>query len=172
MSRVLLINRTDIAEFRDISKTVLDKIINQHIYDAQFQDLQRLMGVQFYNDMLRNHTDAIYQTLLNDADYVFQNITYSNVGLKTVLVHYAYSRYALLGHNKDTPFGLVVKQTENSLPSSEGNKKSLHKMNQTMAFNYWENVRDFLNRNASTYPLWNNGRCIDHRGNFRISKIG
>lgn len=172
MSRILLINRTDIAEFRDISQTVHDKVLNQHIFDAQFQDLQRLMGVQFYNDLLRNFDNTVYQALLNDADYVFETVTYSNVGLKTVLVHYAYARYALLGSNKDTPFGLVVKQTENSQPASEGNKKSLHKMNQIMAFNYWENVRDFLNRNESDYPLWNSGKCITRSGNFRISKIG
>ena len=172
MSKVLLITRTDIAEFKDISQTVHDKVLNQHINDAQFMDLQPLLGVQLFNDLLRNYTDANYQSLLNEGDYTYNSVTYFNVGLKRVLIDYVYSRYILLGSNKDTPFGHVVKQTDSSVQSSEGNKKTIHKQNQQMAFANWNNVEDFINRNADDYPLWNSGSCINKTGNFRISKIG
>lgn len=168
----LLINRTDISEWKQVSQTVHDKVLNQFIFDAQFQDIQRLLGVEFFNDLMRNYDSAIYQSLLNESDYTYNSVTYSMVGLKSVIVHYAYARYVLLGHNTDTPFGMVVKGTDNSTQTTEGNKKTIHKINQEMGFNLWENVLDYINRNISDYPLFRNSDCGIRTGGFRISKIG
>ena len=168
---VLLINRTDIAEYRQISKSVPDKVLNQFIQDAQFVDIQKLLGRDFYNDLIRNYTDDNYQTLLNGGDYTYQSVTYTNVGLKTVIVHYAYARYVLEGSQIDTPFGAVLKLNPDSQPTSDGNKKTKAKSNQQTGFNYWENVMDFLDRNSDDYDLWTNN-CVVQKGNFRISKIG
>ncbi len=168
---VLLVNRTDIAEYRQISSTVKDKVLNSFINDAQFVDVQDLLGRDFYNDLIRNFTDDNYQTLLNRGDYTYQTVTYTNVGLKAVIVHYAYSRYVLEGSQTDTPFSLVEKLNPDSQPVSDGSKKTRAKSNQQTAFNYWENVIDFLDRNSSDYPLWTSG-CVVKRGGFRISKIG
>ncbi len=170
--RRLLINRTDIVEWKDISDTINDKVLNQHIYDAQFIDLQRLMGSQFYNDLERNYDNTVYQSLLNEGDYTHLSTTYFNAGIKRVLVDYAYARYVLLGSNRDTPFGLVVKQTNESVQTSIEDRKTIHKINQHSGFNYWENVVDFINRNSTDYPLWNEAECIVKRGSFRISRIG
>jgi hypothetical protein len=170
--KTLLINRNDIAEYKQISESVHDKILNMHIQDAQFMDVQKLLGVNFYNDLIRNSEDVNYVTLLDGGDYTYNSITYTNVGLKAVLVHYTYSRYVLLGSNNDTPFGLVMKQTNDSVPTTDQNKKIIYTQNQQMAFNYWENVRDFLNRNLTDYPLWNDVNCVVQNNNFRISKIG
>ena len=170
--RRLLINRTDIADWKDVSQTINDKVLNQHIYDAQFIDLQKLMGSQFYNDLERNYDSTVYQSLLNEADYTYLSVTYFNAGLKRVLVDFAYARYILLGSNRDTPFGLVVKQTNESVQASQEDKKTIHKANQHTAFNYWENVVDFINRNTADYPLWQDAECVVKRGTFRISRIG
>lgn len=167
----LLINRTDIAEFRQISDTVYDDVLNQHIVDAQFSDLQNLMGINFYNDLIRNYTDANYVTLLDGGTYTYQGITYTNVGLKAVLVHYAYGRYIQFGSQTDTPFGYVDKLNQTSQPVSNDAKKTMAKMNQQVAFNYWENVNLFLERNAEDYPLYESG-CVTQNRSFRISKIG
>lgn len=170
--RRLLINRTDIAEWKDVSQTINDKVLNQFIYDAQFIDLQKLMGSQFYNDLERNYDSTVYQALLNEGDYTHLSVTYFNAGLKRVLIDYAYARYTLLGSNRDTPFGRVIKQTPESVETSIEDKKTIHKMNQQTGFNYWENVVDFINRNTSDYPLWRDAECIVKRGSFRISRIG
>ena len=168
----LLINRTDIAEWKQVSSTVHDKTLNEHIFNAQFLDLQKLMGTEFFNDMERNYDSVVYKALLNEGDYVFEGTTYFNAGIKRVLVDYAYARYIILGSNQDTPFGQVVKQTNESMPSSKEDKKTIHKMNQQSAFGYWESVVNFLNRNASDYPLWNSTNCVNRQSNFKISRIG
>jgi len=109
--------------------------------------------------------------LLNGGTYTYQSVTYTNVGLKAVIVHYAYGRYVLQGGQKDTPFGYVNKLNDKSQEVSLSAKKTMSKMNQQMAFTYWENVRSFLDRNTTDYPLWVNN-CGARKGGFRISKIG
>ena len=149
-----LITRNDIAQYRQITDNVnTDKVINEHITDAQFHDVQKLLGSDFYNDLIRNSTGANYVSLLNEGDYTFNSITYTNVGLKAVIAHYAYSRYILEGSQTDTPFGYVLKTNENSTPVSDASKSSKSKRSQIMAFNYWENVKDFLDRNNDDYPF-------------------
>jgi hypothetical protein len=128
--------------------------------------------VEFYNDLMRNYTDSKYQSLLNGGTYTYNSTTYTNVGLKAVLVHYTYARYVLFGSQTDTPFSLVEKLNEGqSQQVSLSAKKTMSKMNENIAFNYWENVNDFLNRNSIDYPLWVSN-CNVRSGGFRISKIG
>lgn len=172
MAVIQLIDRVDISGYRQISDTAYDKVLNQHINDAQFVDIQRLLGSDFYNDMIRNSTNANYVALLDGGDYAYQGITYSNYGLKAVLVHYFYARYVMFGDKTDTPFGFVEKLTPNSQGVDIANKKSLSKDSKDIAFNYWENVKDFLDRNADDYPLWKNNCVTYNRSQFKISKIG
>lgn len=169
---VLLITRADIATYRQISDTVYDDVLNMHINDAQFVDVQKLMGTDFYNDMIRNSTDANYVTLLDGGDYTYQDVTYTNQGLKAVIVFYTDARYKLLGSNIDTPFSFVTKTSEDSIPVSYSERKTVSKASEQTAYMYWENVRDFLDRNSDDYPLWKNGCGQAKTGNFRISKIG
>ena len=168
----LLINRADFeSNYRNITQSNYNNgNLNQHILDAQFTDVQKLMGLDFYNDLVRNYTDAEYVSLLDGGIYTYQGITYTNVGLKAVIVFYAYARYILMGSQTDTPFGYVEKQDQNSVQVSHNQKQAMFKMNQQTAFNYWENVRLFIDRNKTDYPLWDNN-CVTHRKTFRISKI-
>ena len=167
----LLINRADIAVYRQISDSVYDDVLNEHITEAQFTDVQELMGSDFYNDLVLNPTTTANLALLNKGSYVYQGTTYTNHGLKSVIAHYADARYKMFGSAVDTPFSLVEKLNPDSRPVSEGSKKTKYKSNQQTAFVYWNNVRQFLDRNQDDYPLWKNN-CQVKSGGFRISKIG
>ena len=166
----LLVTKTDISAYKQVSDTLGDKIINPFILDAQFNDLQKLLGPNFYNDLIANSTDAKYVTLLTGGSYTYNSVTYQNHGLKSVICLYAYARYILFGSNIDTPFGFVEKLTNESQAVSYEQKKSISKDAQNTAFIYWENVRDFLRRNSSTYPLFLTD-CNNNVGGFKISKI-
>ena len=172
MSQTILITRTDIAQYVQISDSIYDDVLNQHILDAQFSDIQKLIGSDFYNDLARNYTADNYQTLLNGGIYDYNGITYTNVGLKAVLVRYFYSRYVLFGGYTDTPFSFVEKLNDNSKIVDNNGKKTVSKMNEQMSFTYWENVKQFLDRNSSDYTFWDYENCINTRNNFRISRIG
>lgn len=168
----LLIDRADIAEYMQISDTVYDNVLNKFIQQAQFADLQRLLGADFYNDLIRNSASTNYQTLLNGGDYTYNEVTYTNVGLKSVIVHYFEARYKLHGSSTDTPFGLVVKTDPNSQNVDLANRKMEAKEAKNLAFNYWENVKDFLDRNAADYPLWKTNCVSENRSSFKVYKIG
>lgn len=170
MAQTYLITKTDILEYRQISKSVRSDVLNMHIIDAQFTDVQKLLGMEFYNDLILNYSDTKYQTLLNGGTYEYNGTTYTNVGLKAVIVHYFYARYVLTGSQIDTAFGRVEKLSNDSEKVDYSGKKTVSKMNQQSAFTYWENVKLFLDRNNSDYELWNNN-CIRKNGTFRISKI-
>lgn len=167
----LLVTKTDISAYKQVSDTLNDKIVNPFILDAQFNDVQKLLGPEFYNDLIANYTDENYVTLLTGGSYTYGSKTYQNHGLKSVICLYAYSRYILFGSNIDTPFGFVNKLNNDSQAVSYEQKKSMSKDAENTAFIYWENVRDFLTRNATTYPLFLNG-CNNINGGFKISKIG
>lgn len=169
---MLLITRQDFTDnHRNISQSDFNSgILNQNISDAQFMDVQKLMGVDFYDDLIRNNADANYQALLIKGEYSYNGKIYTNYGLKAVIVFYSYSRYILTGSSVDTPFGFVTKESQHSTPVSKETKKSIFKMNQQIAYNYWENVALFLERNKEDYPLWKNN-CVNTRSTFRISKI-
>jgi len=169
---MLLINRVDISTKVQISNSVFDDTINQYIEQAQFLDLQDLLGVNFYNDLLRNSTDANYLNLLNELEYNYKGKIYTNVGLKIPLIYYSYARYVKFGSVQDTPFGLVEKTNDFSNKVSSNVKQEIYKQNQQIAFKYWRNVEVYLDRKKELYPLWAENNCITTKNKtFKISKI-
>jgi hypothetical protein len=166
-----LINRTDIATKVQISDSVYDDTLNEYIEQAQFLDMQDLLGVEFYNDILRNKTDANYVALLDGGTYEISGLFYTNVGLKTPIIYYTNARYKRFGSQQDTAFGLIEKSNEFSDRVSKSEKQVTYKLNQQMAFKYWRNVEAFLNRKSADYPLWNTGNCNSRRQTFRVTPI-
>lgn len=166
----MLITRSDFSTFnRPISQSQYNTgKLEQHIQDAEFMDVKKLLGSDFYYDIQANPTKAEYKTLLDGGRYEFNGITYTNVGLKSVIVHYAYARYVLMGDQIDTPFGYVQKtnpDTSERVPYQM--KKAQYEMNRQIAMSKWENVVNYIERNPSDYPLFD--RLI--RRNFKFSKI-
>lgn len=168
----LLITRDDFATHnRKISDSNFNTgILHQHITDAQMVDIQKHLGMEFFDDLLLNSTSTEYQTLLNGGSYEYNGVTYTNRGLKSVLVMYSYARYVLMGSFVDTPFSFVEKTSQDSERVSKSDKKDVYKQNNNTAYMYWQSVELFLNRNSSDYPLWEN-KCFK-KTSFRISKIG
>lgn len=162
---MLLITRSDISAQRQVSQSVYDDVINQYIEDAQFLDISELIGSKIYNSIMDgdDHSD-----LLDGSTYTYKGEDYTHVGLKRVLVYYAYARYVKFGSQTDTPFGFVEKDSEYSTKVSDSNKQATFKLNQQIGYKYWMNVKAFLDR--TNYPDWNND-CRAKGGNFRISKI-
>ncbi len=170
---ILLIDRAEMTKHVVISQTTYDDVLNKFINDAQFLDIQDLLGVEMYYDLLQNSTETNYTTLLDTGAYTHNGKNYFNVGLRTVISYYANARYIKFGSVQDTPFSLVEKTNDWSERVTEKSKQVLYKENQQIAFKYWRNVEAFLNRNKSEYPLWDlDGECdVRQYRTFRINKI-
>jgi hypothetical protein len=152
----MLVTREDFLKLdRNISESNYNKrTLDGHIRDAQFVDLQTLMGMDFYQDVVHNNVQNKYDFLINGGQYTYQGKTYFCEGLKAVIVYYAYARYILQGSNVDTPFGLVNKETPESSRTPYNEKKAIWKQNRQTAGIYWSNVTQYLNRNKNEFPLY------------------
>lgn len=163
-----LITRTEIQQYKQISKSIFDDKLNELILDTQFNDLQPLIGERLFNEILNNPTS--YTDLLNGGTYEYGGITYQNYGLKAVLAYYIYARYAMFGDLIDNPFGITSKLNVNeSKPIDYAFKKNLYQTNRESAYNVWLNVERFLIRTNEHLYRCNLGQA---KGTIRISKIG
>lgn len=163
----LLINRAEIAKFKQISKTANNDVLNMHIREAQENDLKPLMGERLYLTVLTNLTDPNYLLLLNGGTYSHNGIDYHVEGIRKVLVYYSFARYVMFGDAIDTPFSMVQKLNGNeSKPVDASFKKSNWQINKDMAYNSWLSVDAYLRRTNNTLYLSHCGRKVSGRINF------
>ncbi|RZK79342.1 MAG: hypothetical protein EOO85_03910 [Pedobacter sp.] len=139
-----LISRTDIAQYRQISKSCNDDKLNEIILDAQIQDLLPLLGERLYNNIVASIED--YQELLTGGIYVHDSLEYTNYGLKMLLSYFVYARYVMFSSYIDTPFSLVEKLGSDSKPVDASVKKTLYNDNRDSAFMIWNNIKNYLLR--------------------------
>ncbi len=162
-----LINRSDIARYKQIAKTPYDDKLHEQILDAQLLDLQPLIGESLFNKILtspENHTD-----LLEGCVYEHEGIGYTNYGLSMVLTYFAYARYMMFSSAIDTPFSVVEKLNDNSKPADAALKKTMYTLNRDAAQQVWQNVNNYLIRTA--HPDYKKGGG-NKAGGFRFKKIG
>lgn len=163
-----IITRAEIQQYKQLSNSINNDKLNELILQAQMVDLLPLMGERLYYHLLDNLGD--YTDLLDGLTYEYNGITYTNVGLKAVLAHYVYARYAMFGDIIDTAFGLKAKiNNEVSERIDSGYKKTLYENNCNYAFNLWLNVENYLIRtNNELY------KCsgVFKPKNFKMSRIG
>lgn len=165
-------NRADVSIYKQISKTVYDDVFDPIMIETQLQDIAPLLGERLFNDI--NNNIENYTDLLNGGMYEYNNITYSNYGLKAVLSYYFYARYQMFGGIIDTPFSIVEKlEGAESRPTTDKTKKDLYQMNRDSAFNVWRSVENYLIRtNNPLFGINTVGKCTTvNRNNITFSKI-
>jgi hypothetical protein len=152
---VLLINKNDFKEFKQISKGRDIELIEQYVTEAQDIDIRSLICDKFYFDILKNWQLPAYQKLIHGETYTDEDgVEIEYKGLKPVLVYYAYSRYCMRGSVVDTPFGMVQKTNENSQPISGAEKRDMRDTSIHTALRYWLDVKKYLKEKEETFPKW------------------
>lgn len=163
-----LVTIAKVQQFKQVSNSINTAKFNETVLQAQMTELYPLLGEELYYDLMNNIGD--YTDLLTGGIYTYQEITYTNVGLESVISHYWYAYHSFYGDQVDTAFGLreklnndVSKQVDTSM------KKTMFELNCRYAYNLWLNVERYLIRTNN--PLF---RCSakPKMRNFRISKIG
>ena len=164
----MLVNRTQIATYNQISKSLDENVLNQYIETAEIVMLKPLLGELLYNDLAANKTDSKYVDLLEGTVYTYEEYNYKHEGLIPVLSHFVYSQYILFSSDVATPFGMVNKTNPNSQNVDFKHKQTISKAKEQIGYTYFEAVRDFLNRNKDIYPLWCKG---EKKRKFNFNKI-
>ena len=164
-----LITRNEIQQYKQLSNSINGAKLNEIILQSQMVDLLPLLGERLYYDVINNSETRT--ELLEGNTYEYNNITYTNVGLKAVLAHYVYARYAMYGDVIDTAFGLKAKLNNDvSERIDTGMKKTLYEHNCNYAYNLWLNVELFLTRTRE--PLYTLCGSAQKNKNFKMSRIG
>lgn len=163
-----LITIAKAQQFKQVSNSINIAKFNETVLQAQMTELYPLLGEKLYFDLMNNIED--YANLLEGGIYTYQGITYTNVGLESVISHYWYAYHSFYGDQIDTGFGLrekinndVSKQVDTSM------KKTMFELNCRYAYNLWLNVERYLVRTKNPLYICNS---IPKNRNFRLSKIG
>jgi len=122
--------------------------------ETQENDLKRLLGVELYQDIVNNPTEAIYVTLLEGGTFEYNDFTYTQKGLRYVLAYLIYAEYINETRIFDTFSGLVKKNIPESDQAEHGEIKSKQLKYRQLALGAFEEIRLFLNQNTDTYTLW------------------
>ncbi len=143
--------------------------------EVQVEDLQKLLGFDFYQDLIQNAGTTANAALLDGGTYEVAGTTFSYVGLKFTLAYYLYARYIKTSFKKDTAAGFLRKNLEDSRQLDRGELADYHKDFRKVAGSYWEENEKFIIANASDYPFYNcdcaPSRCWDsssYRNSFCI----
>jgi len=174
-----LITITDIQEYKPISSNSnSSKKINPFIQEAQEFELRPFLSDQFYNELLTQFQsspqfpNSAYDDLFNGSTWTSGNRTYTNPGLKVVLVYYAYARYLNKSNTNSTAFGMVGKSNPDSTPLTEKTLSRLVGEALSGAKAYENRVKFFLDCNSSDYPLYDCGEVNHKTGGLRLSAAG
>ena len=127
--------------------------------------MQKLLGFDFYQDLIQNAATTANAALLDGGTYEVAGVTYSYVGLKFTLAYYLYARYIQTSFKKDTAAGFLQKNLEDSRKLDRGELADYHKDFRKVAGSYWEENEKFIIANISDYPFFNcdcaPSRCWD-----------
>lgn len=157
----LLINRMDFSGVVNISEHGRegDEILEQFILERQNLDLIGLLGNGLYNDILENKDEVSYQDLMNGGVYEVNGLKRRHFGIKRVLIHYAYAAYVYRGGMVDTPFSVVQKQSQDSIPVPISELRALHDENRKMAYKYWLMTHDYLCNHSDQFTYFDDCEC-------------
>jgi hypothetical protein len=170
-----LIQISDIQELKPLTSNANpDKKVNTFVIEAQEFDLRPVIGDAFYLELLLKAPGfgGVYDALWNGSTYQCGSTTYSNPGLKAVLIYYSWARITAESNITSTAFGLHAKLNEDSTPISDKALTAIVDKARSGAQAYCHRVVDFLNANSSDYPLYKCATKNGRTGGLRISSVG
>jgi len=153
----LLWTYTQQQAIKPISKNFPKQEFEQIAGEVQVQDLQEILGFDFYQDIIQNPATTANAALLDGGTYTVSGVTYTYSGLRYVLAYLFYARYIKISKNKDTYGGFVHKNFEESRQLNNGDEGNYHKDFRKLAFKYWKECECFIKANSTDYPYY----CID-----------
>jgi len=123
--------------------------------EVENTDLKDLLGLALLQDLQTNPNTTANDNLLDGTSFTnkySQDVTFK--GIRYVLAYLIHSRYIGESMAADTFTGMVRKQHENADPLSEGAIKRLQATSKEIALSEFELIKEYLDLNYTTYPLW------------------
>jgi len=121
--------------------------------ETVIKDIKPLLGFDFYQDLIQNPTSTENALLLSGGTYMYNGVTYSFEGLKTVIAYFLFANY-VMSNLVDTFTGFVTKNNEDSQAASSGDKKNLRDMNREIAMQHWDDCKAFIASSTVSFPYY------------------
>lgn len=120
-----LITSEELKALRDIGNKIDTDKADEAIELAQETDLYNLLG-DFYFDVVANAGGVgNWALLMNGSTFIVSGNTFIHRGIKALLADLAYARYSKKINANFTPFGMTVKNTQDSSPVPEEIQKQV-----------------------------------------------
>ena len=172
-----LITLEDMQGYKPLSKnTDNSKKLDPFVLEAQEFELRPFLSDEFYEELIvqfkASFPDTKYSDLFNGSKYIVGGKTYTNPGVKPMLVYYAYARYLKRSNTNSTAFGMVGKNNPDSTPLTEKTLSRMVDDSMSGAKAYENRVRHFLECNSIDYPLYTCATVNNKTGGLRVSPVG
>ena len=145
-----LINYTTQQAIKPISANNADRF-EQIMLETEVKDLQPLLGVSLYQDLIQNRAEPKYVTLIEGTTWTLNGKPYIMKGLKYVIAYLFYANYVEQVAIADTFSGFVQHTFAESQHVEAVEKRRIASMNREIAARYWEECRLYLSNNIATY---------------------
>lgn len=172
----LLISKADFAGHIDISANMSNNKLNPQIQLAQDIDLKNLMSDKMYYSFIAGYATAPYNALFTGGTFVVDGITYTNPGVKIVLIFLTASRLEKTGglDTHFTPNGMMQKRNEFSDPIELKERIFAGNQYENIAIAYWNDCKTYLDNNTTIFPYWKEDCGCENKSQFRpkITAVG
>ena len=120
---------------------------NAHLFEqiqteVQNHDLKKLIGFEFFNELLQNIHE--YELLLTGGEYTYNGSTYNFNGLIYVCAFLFYARYIRDSRVNDTFTGFVTHTADGMQPLSSNKIMNLENRYKEIAATEWEACLHYL----------------------------
>ena len=123
--------------------------------EVENKELKSLLGIALLQDVQVRPTVAPNDDLLDGADFEDCNgNTISHKGLRFILAYLNWSKYVSESFVSDTYTGMVKKNRNEAESLTSGDIKRLQQDAREIALQEFELVKDYLNENTDSFPLW------------------
>ena len=138
--------------------------------EVEETDLQKLLGAALLQDIQDNPDEPRNVTLLEGGTFEDCNgNTIKFKGLYYILAYMNYSQYITESFAQDTFTGFVKKERNEATSLSAAERKEIKLNVREKAMYQFDLLKQFLNENTATYPLW---YCGQSRQPYRPKIIG
>lgn len=146
-----IVNYTEQQQVKPISDNNAERF-DQIMVETEVKDLQPLLGMSLYQDLIQDPTSAKYVTLKDGATWTLSGKSYKMMGLKYVLAYLFYANYVEQVATVDTFSGMVQHTFAEAKRAESSEIRRIASMNREIAARYWEEVKLYIENNLSTYP--------------------
>ena len=117
--------------------------------EVEINDLQKYLGVEFYQELKRNSVN--YTLLLNGGEYTYNSVIHTFSGLKYVCAYLLFAKYVRQSYLTDTFTGFVAQNGDGYQRLSSAELANQEAMYKQVAGSYWDECLAYLATLNLTY---------------------